>query len=157
MKKLAVVALSLVTAFSGIAPAQAFPSVSAPKIEAPQQVQQVQYWRYGERGGRWDRRDRWDRYDRWERRRYDRDRYYRRHRHGPNVGAIIGGFAAGAIIGGALAQPRYVRPRYYAPQRRYVGGNTHVNWCYSRYRSYRAYDNTFQPYYGPRRQCISPY
>jgi hypothetical protein len=31
-----------------------------------------------------------------------------------------------------------------------------VDWCYSRYRSYRAYDNTFQPYYGPRRQCIGP-
>ncbi|WP_348631649.1 BA14K family protein [Mesorhizobium sp. M6A.T.Cr.TU.014.01.1.1] len=32
-----------------------------------------------------------------------------------------------------------------------------MEWCYSRYRSYRAYDNTYQPYYGPRRQCISPY
>ncbi|TIP33596.1 MAG: BA14K family protein, partial [Mesorhizobium sp.] len=29
--------------------------------------------------------------------------------------------------------------------------------CHDRYRSYRAWDNTFQPYNGPRRQCISPY
>ncbi|MCB8828228.1 BA14K family protein, partial [Escherichia coli] len=28
-------------------------------------------------------------------------------------------------------------------------------WCYNRYRSYRAYDNTYQPNNGPRRQCVS--
>ncbi|WP_139973227.1 BA14K family protein [Ochrobactrum sp. CGA5] len=39
----------------------------------------------------------------------------------------------------------------------YRGGNPHIRWCYNRYRSYRAYDNTFQPNYGPRRQCYSPY
>ena len=157
-KKLAVVALSLITALSGIAPAQAFPTVGAPKIEAPQAIQTVQwsenalsprlesrrYWRYRDGGPRRYYRDRYYRDS------YYRDRYYRRHRDS-NVGAIIGGLAAGAIIGGALAQPRYVTPR------RYVGGNAHVNWCYSRYRSYRAYDNTYQPYGGPRRQCYSPY
>ncbi|MDQ2632323.1 MAG: BA14K family protein, partial [Pseudomonadota bacterium] len=37
------------------------------------------------------------------------------------------------------------------------GGSAHVQWCYDRYRSYRASDNTFQPYNGPRRQCYSPY
>ncbi|TIR42250.1 MAG: BA14K family protein, partial [Mesorhizobium sp.] len=30
-------------------------------------------------------------------------------------------------------------------------------WCYDRYRSYRAWDNTFQPYGGPRQQCWSPF
>jgi hypothetical protein len=57
-------------------------------------------------------------------------------------------FLTGAIIGGAIARDRV-----------YVGGggSAHVEWCYDRYRSYRAYDNTWQPYYGPRRQCISPY
>ena len=152
-KKLAVVALSLVTALSGMAPAQAFPTVSAPKIEAPQALQTVQ-WRDRWDGPRLDSRRYWRYRDygprRYYRDSYYRDRYYRRHRD-PNVGAIIGGLAAGAIIGGALAQPRYVTPR------RYVGGNAHVNWCYSRYRSYRAYDNTYQPYGGPRRQCYSPY
>ncbi|MFD1793065.1 BA14K family protein [Ochrobactrum teleogrylli] len=68
---------------------------------------------------------------------------------------------------------RYDRPRYrpyYRHDRRYWGPgpayrpaptyrsrNPHTRWCYSRYRSYRAYDNTFQPNYGPRRQCYSPY
>ena len=51
------------------------------------------------------------------------------------------------------------RPRYVYPQRVYRSGlsQAHVNWCYNRYRSYRAYDNTFQPYNGPRQQCWSPY
>ncbi|MBA8843746.1 hypothetical protein HD884_003653 [Ochrobactrum intermedium] len=35
--------------------------------------------------------------------------------------------------------------------------NAHVRWCYNRFRSYRSWDNTFQPYNGPRRQCFSPY
>ncbi|MCF3640639.1 BA14K family protein [Rhizobium sp. TRM95111] len=61
----------------------------------------------------------------------------------------LGAFAAGAIIGGAIANDR--------PVYSYSGGSSHTNWCYNRYRSYRAWDNTFQPYEGPRRQCISPY
>ena len=38
-----------------------------------------------------------------------------RHRHGGGdaVAAGIIGFGAGAILGGALAQPRYSEPRYY--------------------------------------------
>ncbi|OAP38226.1 hypothetical protein AU381_21820 [Sinorhizobium glycinis] len=54
----------------------------------------------------------------------------------------------------------YYRPHHYAPRyyrQAYYGGNAHARWCYARYRSYRAYDNTFQPYYGPRRACVSPY
>ncbi|TDK37033.1 BA14K family protein [Rhizobium deserti] len=158
MKKLAIIAVSLMTAFTGALPAQAFPVANAVKVEAAQpaaELQQVQYWRHDRRWngdrGRWGR-DRHDGYrGRYYGNRYDRGRYYRHHR-GSNAGAIIGGLAAGAIIGGALAQPRYV-----TPQRRYVGGNSHVQYCASRYRSYRAYDNTFQPNYGPRRQCVSPY
>ena len=49
---------------------------------------------------------------------------------------------------------RYVQPRRYY---RRGGSSAHVRWCYDRYRSYRAWDNTFQPYHGPRRQCWSPY
>lgn len=70
-------------------------------------------------------------------------------------------FALGAIIGGAMAAaPTYdYGPRYY--ERRvvpsYDSGSAHVRWCSNRYRSYRAWDNTFQPYHGPRQQCWSPY
>ncbi|MCJ8307707.1 MAG: BA14K family protein [Hyphomicrobiales bacterium] len=79
---------------------------------------------------------------------------------------IIGGVIAGAFIGGAIVHhrnrryhKRYYRKRYYRHRYRpvYSRGDAHVGWCHRRYRSYRAYDNTFQPYHGRRRQCISPY
>lgn len=58
-------------------------------------------------------------------------------------------FIAGAIISGAIAnQP--AAPRAGSP-------DPHLQWCYGRYRSYRSSDNTFQPYNGPRRPCVSPY
>lgn len=60
----------------------------------------------------------------------------------------LAAFGLGAIVGGALAP---------APAPVYGVNNRHVQWCYNRYRSYRASDNTFQPNNGPRRQCISPY
>lgn len=113
-------------------------------------------WR-GER--RWSRNRDW-RGDRGYRRGWDRGerhgwyrghrgyRYARRgYRHHNGYWFPLAAFGAGAIIGGAIANDRgYVG-----------GGGSHVNWCANRYRSYRAYDNTFQPYGGPRRQCISPY
>ena len=54
----------------------------------------------------------------------------------------LAAFTAGAIIGGAVAHP----PR----------GSAHARWCASRYKTYRASDNTYQPTNGPRRQCVSP-
>lgn len=50
--------------------------------------------------------------------------------------------------------PVYVQP---APQPVYQGGfsQAHYNYCYSRYKSYDANSNTFQPFNGPRRPCYS--
>jgi hypothetical protein len=77
---------------------------------------------------------------------------YHHHHHyhgGGDVGAAIaGGIIGGAIIG-AMTAPR--------PAPAYRDGDAHVRWCYDRYRSYRAYDNTFQPLRGPRQRCYSPY
>ena len=42
-------------------------------------------------------------------------------------------------------------------ERRISSADAHVSWCQGRYRSYRAWDNSFQPYHGPRQQCRSPY
>lgn len=43
----------------------------------------------------------------------------------------------------------------------YRGGvrlsSRHIDWCERQYRSYRVSDNSFQPYNGPRRECVSPY
>jgi hypothetical protein len=65
---------------------------------------------------------------------------YRRH---GDLWFPLAAFAAGAIISGAIANDR--PPAY--------SGNAHVQYCYNRYKSYRASDNTFQPYHGPRQQC----
>ena len=67
---------------------------------------------------------------------------YRRHSDG--WWYPLAAFGLGAAIGGAIANDRDTV-------------DSHVSWCANRYRSYRAYDNTFQPNYGPRRACISPY
>ncbi len=62
----------------------------------------------------------------------------------------------GVGLGLSLLNP----PVYYnQPVYRVAPGinSGHVAWCERRYRSYRAWDNTFKPYHGPRQQCISPY
>lgn len=79
-------------------------------------------------------------------------RGYREYRHGyrrhGDYWFPLAAFAAGALISGAIVN---------SENNRVSRGDAHVQWCYDRYRSYRAYDNTFQPYNGPRQQCISPY
>lgn len=49
---------------------------------------------------------------------------------------------------------------YYPYNRRYYRTALppqHYDYCFRKYRSYRASDNTFQPYRGPRKPCRSPY
>lgn len=116
-------------------------------------------WDRGWDGRRWDRRD-WRRNDyTWnDRRAWRRDwrRHHRRDYWGGGSGFVLGlglGVPLGYYGGGYYNEPVY-RPR----NRVYRGGGSaHVEWCYSRYRSYRAWDNTWKPYQGPRRQCFSPY
>ncbi|WP_432761578.1 BA14K family protein [Rhizobium calliandrae] len=61
-------------------------------------------------------------------------------------------FTTGVVVGSAVSRPRPVHHTT-APSR----NSRHVSWCMNRFRSYRVSDNTFQPYNGPRRQCVSPY
>ncbi len=71
------------------------------------------------------------------------------HKGRRNTAIALGAIVLGTMLYNQNQQRQNYRGRY--------NRNAHVNWCYNRYRSYRAYDNTFQPYYGPRRQCVSPY
>jgi len=97
------------------------------------------------------------------------------HKSVRRLGTIVGGLAVGALIGNAIAgshrhrhhrrsrpvvvEEHIIEQDIYierAPGHRLHPG--HVDYCYTKYRSYRTYDNTFQPYgHYPRRQCISPY
>ncbi len=109
----------------------------------------------GDGGYRSDRGYRGDRYRydgyRGDRYRYNGHRGYRYYRPGyryyNDAWFPLAAFGTGLIIGNAISQPAPV----------YRTGSSHAEWCFNRYRSYRAYDNTYQPYGGPRRQCISPY
>jgi hypothetical protein len=96
---------------------------------------------------KWDGRPHWNTDNR--HRRNDSWRYRQHYRGGS-------GFYFG--LGVVPSYNYYVAPRYIAPRPSYRSASSaHVRWCYDRYRSYRAWDNTFQPYHGPRRQCRSPY
>lgn len=131
-------ALSVAMFATSFAPAEAFIGPRPTQIaQIGQDVEVVQYRR---RDGFYRRGN--EAYYNGHRGYYERRRGYRRYN---GAWFPLGAFAAGAIIGGAVAD----RPVRY--------GGSHVEWCANRYRSYRAYDNTYQPYNGPRRQCNSPY
>jgi len=77
---------------------------------------------------------------------------YRHYRHGyrrhGDFWFPAAAFAAGALVTGAIINDNAARH----------SGNSHVSWCYDHYRSYRAYDNTYNPGHNqPRRACNSPY
>ncbi|MCO5731083.1 BA14K family protein [Rhizobium sp. SSA_523] len=153
-KTLTVAGLTACIMAVSVVPSQAMPVAAAPKApltetatapSAGAPLVNVQYRRdYYDRG--WDRRSdrRWDR--RWDR---------RHHRH-HSRGDVLLPLAAGALIAGAViagsSQPRYAP----APSRGGINPS-HYDWCSARYRSYDSYSNTFQPYSGPRQQCLSPY
>ena len=77
-----------------------------------------------------------------------RRRFRHTHRRRSNSGSVAAGIIGGIIIGGIIAN---------SARRSAERDELHLDWCYDRYRSYRARDNSYQPYSGPRRQCRSPY
>lgn len=109
-------------------------------------VWQPRYYRDGHRWG--NHRHGWHR-DGWRRGGHYRDGYYRDRNLG---GALVGGLITGAIVGGVLNNSG---PVY--RERVYRGGDAHTAWCYDRYRTYRASDNTYVPRVGQRAYCNSPY
>jgi len=151
-RKLAVMATALVVTVTGLAPAQAMPFAPVQQkqsAEAP--VVNVQFDR------RWDRRHdrRWDRRHEYRGGYYNGYRGYRERRSGyryhNGYWFPLAAFAAGAIIGGATTAPRAVAPAGALSSRHYA-------WCQQRYKTYRAYDNTYVANSaGERRYCNSPY
>lgn len=158
--------LAVSFAVGAYAPANSAPIL--PATSSDRGVVNVQYGGLGTRDNpRWvgGEGQRWRGGERWRDRNWRRgdSRYWRGHRGSRHWRQgyrrhngwwyPAGAFFAGAIIGSAISGPRY-----YEPPRRYRSASSaHVRWCYNRYRSYRAWDNTYQPYNGPRRECYSPY
>jgi hypothetical protein len=68
-------------------------------------------------------------------------RYYRGYWY-PGVA-----FATGVVVGSAVHALPPAPPV----------ASAHIRWCYDRYATYRAWDDTYQPYAGPRQVCLSPY
>lgn len=177
-------ALAASLAVASAIPVGAAPMASPSVPSAFQDVQKVQDWRWrrnsnrmnsdhmrysrGEFRGNFNREWRGERWrgdrvrdGRWRDRDWVQgrnDRYWRGHRGSRSWRRgyrerdgwwfPLAAFTAGAIIGNTINEPR----RVYRG-----GGSAHVEWCYNRYRSYRASDNSFQPYNGPRQRCYSPY
>lgn len=159
LNTLSLTLLAATIGFTSMSTAQAMPITSSP-LPSVSNVENVQILLKGDNrrgfvpgndetgrsyyGGRrgWDRND-----DRWyhgHRGYRDRRDGYRRHSDG--FWYPLAAFGAGAIIGGTIAsQPRANRV------------SSHVEWCASRYRTYRASDNTYVPRAGVRAQCVSPY
>lgn len=145
-------AAALLMALTPAVPAGAMP-VSAPQVEKTSDVQAIQYrhdrhdrryYRHNNRGPGWQGGHRGPGW-------YGGHRGYRHQRpgyrrHSDGWWYPLAAFGAGAIIGGAINS----RPAQ-------ASGSAHYQWCASRYRTYRASDNTYVPRAGVRAQCNSPY
>lgn len=150
LSTLCATALTASFAVVGALPANAAPVYvpQAQPLQASDVVQVDNHWRKKRRGNQHSNRGFYKRNNHgW----YNGHRGYRYQRPGYRYyngwWFPAGAFIAGAIIGGAIANDNVYRG----------SSSAHVRWCYNRYRSYREWDNTFQPYNGPRRQCYSPY
>jgi hypothetical protein len=130
--RLSTAAAAFAITASSFLPAQAVQMPAAPSFSSDTAVTDVQYrrhWRDDRRGG----------YYNGHRGYRDRRPGYRYHN---GMWFPLAAFGAGALIGGAIAsQPR---------------GGSHSSWCESRYRTYRASDNTYVASGGVRRTCVSP-
>jgi hypothetical protein len=157
MKKIVAGACAAVMAFTSLALPAIPANAASLQFNSGAQFLTVQnQWERG-RNRDWDARDRFERrrdgvYFNGHRGSRDRHRGYRQYNgfyFPPEafIGAIFG-----SIIGGAINSQN----NNYS-QRTVRITRDHLVWCEDRYRSYRASDNSFQPYNGPRRQCVSPY
>jgi hypothetical protein len=149
MRKLAIAGVSAVALLlTSVTQAQALP-ISQPTPIATQSTDNLVEIRHRDgRYGNWSKGGK----SHWKKR-----RHHRRHYNdwdddwwwGPAAG-----FGLGLVLGAA---PRYYEVPVYRTAPRVGVNAAHIAWCERRYRSYRAWDNTFKPYHGPRIQCISPY
>ncbi|WP_333826340.1 BA14K family protein [Pararhodobacter sp.] len=109
-------------------------------------------WRGNDRRGQ-DRRG-YDNRGRWPQQ--HRPQRQRQQSSGPDLGSAIVGAIVGGVIVNQMQQSGQQQQQHYGHSGSYLSRN-HVDWCHNRWRSYRVSDNSYQPYNGPRRVCMSPY
>jgi len=138
---LLVAAAMAVTALPAAGTATAAPMAPLPKIAAPANAELPDVVEVGHKR-KYRKLKR--KYKKHHKRHYKR---YHKHRH-----FDAGSFIAGTLLGVIITHPRphYVYDYRYLPR-------VHVHYCTKRYKSYRLWDNSWQPYHGPRRLCRSPY
>jgi hypothetical protein len=127
MQSWKIISAAIVVAASGLIPIQ--PAAAVPMMAAasgerlaaraslPLETVQYRRWHYGHRHHGWHHR-----------------------RHYGTGAAVLGGLAAGAIIGGAIANSR-------------AQANDAVAYCAQRYRSYDVASGTYLGYDGNRHPC----
>jgi len=124
-------------------------------------------WDGGGSGKRWARSGNWSSNNWSHNGNWSGKRNWRRWNHGGHWDDDDDwwpGFGSGLVLGLGLPLLGHYSPYWYgdpyqysAPRRVYSMSSEHVAWCYDRWRSYREYDNSYQPFNGPRRHCRSPY
>ncbi len=152
-----------------LAEAMPLPSVTPPAGAVTSNIVQVrdswaggggrdnQQWRW-RNNGQWQGNGHWRGDSGWRGNRHWRRDDWRGRRHYRGGYDALGGFGLGLGLG--LVTPHYYDDYYYAPPRRvYRGGLSaaHIRWCSARYRTYRAWDNTYVPRRGVRAICRSPF
>jgi len=146
LKNIQIAVLSLTVAFGAVAQSRAAPftSTSGATLEASPILSVQNRRHFDERRG-WKRQHR-DGYYNGHRGYREKRRGYRRHSDG--WWYPLAAFGAGTILGGAIANGH---TSSHSLDRR------HYQWCASRYKTYRASDNTYVPSVGRRAICNSPY
>lgn len=118
----------LLLAAGAVMPASA---ITMPTLSVPVQSDVIQVHDHGHGHGHWHNHNRWG----GGHRHHGSDSYYD---DDSDSGVLFKSFVTGTLFSGQRAQGYY---------------DGHARACASRYQSYRASDNTYQPSQGPRRAC----
>lgn len=87
---------------------------------------------------------------------------YRHHRSGYRKHSDGWWYPEAAFQPGAQAAPAVIKPKKANQKTRSADDKpwqlkNHLDYCAAKYKSYTSADNSYQPFEGPRKQCVSRY
>lgn len=106
-------------------------AITMPALSVPVQSDVIQVRDHGHGHGHWHNHNRWG----GGHRHHGSDSYYD---DDSDSGVLFKSFVTGTLFSGQRTRGYY---------------DSHARACASRYQSYRASDNSYQPSHGPRREC----